>query len=76
MVAALGAGWLASTVLRDFHADVGPATLGRIDTIFTIGGLVVLIGGLYAWIALRRADFPATTASPQPRDPAVAGSVD
>jgi MFS family permease len=76
MVSALGAGWLASTVLRDFHADIGPVTLGRIDTIFTISGLIVLIGGLYAWIALRRADVAATTASQQPRDPAVAGSVD
>jgi MFS family permease len=76
MISALGAGWLASTALRDFHADIGPVTLGRIDTIFTISGLVVLIGGLYAWIALRRADVTATTASPQPMDPAVAVSAD
>ena len=29
MIAALGAGWLASTALRDFHLDIGPVTLGR-----------------------------------------------
>jgi MFS family permease len=52
MVAALGAGWLASTVLRDFHRTLGPVTFGRIDTIFTVSGLLVVLGGVYALVAL------------------------
>jgi MFS family permease len=53
MVAALLAGWLASTVLRDFHRTVGPVTFGRIDTIFTVCGLIVVLGGVYALVALK-----------------------
>ncbi|WP_405778475.1 MFS transporter [Streptomyces sp. NBC_00859] len=55
LVGVSGAGWLASTGLRDFHATVGDMRFGRIDTIFTAAGLLVVAGGLYAAIALRSA---------------------
>jgi MFS family permease len=63
MVAALVAGWLASTALHDFHMTFGPVTLGRIDTIFTAAGLIVLIGAVYAAVqpnpwARRRHPYP------------------
>jgi MFS family permease len=69
MIAALVAGWLASTVLRDFHRTLGPLTFGRIDTIFLVSGLIVVICGVYAFVALRE-PAPAEVA------PAVVAAVD
>jgi MFS family permease len=69
MVAALAAGWLASTVLLNFHLEVGPVTLGRIDTIFSVGGLLVLAGGVYAWFALRGSGPTEPAGEPQPAVP-------
>lgn len=42
------AGWLASTVPQDFHASLGGLHLGRIDTILTLSGLLIALGGLYS----------------------------
>jgi MFS family permease len=66
MIAALASGWLASTVMRNFHLVVGSVTFGRIDTIFSVGGLLVLAGGVYAGFALRgsRAGEPAVEPKP------------
>ncbi|WP_030905773.1 MFS transporter [Streptomyces sp. NRRL F-5126] len=47
------AGWLASGPLRDFHSSPAGLHLGRIDTIFTAAGLLVIAGGAYAAVALR-----------------------
>jgi uncharacterized membrane protein len=52
MLSVVVAGWLASTALLHFHADVSGLHLGRIDTIFTLSGLLIVAGGLYASIAL------------------------
>jgi MFS family permease len=71
MVAALGAGWLASTALRDVHITVGPVTFGRIDTIFTGAGLIVLVGAVYAGVALRNAGPTEPVGEPQPPVPAM-----
>ena len=71
MVAALGAGWLASTALRDVHITVGPVTFGRIDTIFTAAGLIVLVGAVYAGVALRNAGPTEPVGEPQPPVPAM-----
>lgn len=49
------AGYLASTVLADFHATLLSISLGPIDTIFTFAGLLALIGGIYALVNLRSA---------------------
>jgi predicted MFS family arabinose efflux permease len=64
MVSVVVAGWLASTALLHFHADVGGLHIGRIDTIFTISGLLIALGGIYAAIALP----PDPSAAPEPSD--------
>jgi MFS family permease len=71
MVAALVAGWLASTALRDFHFTVGPVTFTRIDTIFTAGGLIIVLGAVYARVALRNAGPTEPVGEPQPPVPAM-----
>jgi MFS family permease len=64
------AGWLASIVLLGFDADVAGVHLGRLDTILLAAGLLVLIGGVYAMVALRGVDraphHPPTDADPGP----------
>lgn len=55
LVGVAAAGWLASTVLGGFHADLAGLRFGRIDTVFVVSGLIVAAGGLYAAVALRGA---------------------
>jgi Na+/melibiose symporter-like transporter len=57
-VSVVVAGWLASTALLHFHARVGGLHIGRIDAIFTVAGLLVVAGGVFAAIA-----FPPDAAS-------------
>jgi MFS family permease len=52
------AGYLASTVLASFRAQIARVQFGPIDTIFTGAGLLILSGGIYALLTLRD---PATT---------------
>jgi MFS family permease len=56
-------GYLASTVLRGFHAQVGPFSLGPIDTIFTGSGALIVLGGIYALVRLGRATTPSVEAA-------------
>jgi MFS family permease len=68
------AGYLASTVLRDFHATVLGITLGPIDTIYTVAGLLIVVAGLYAAANLRdlmmeHAAEPTPTHTPHSADP-------
>jgi MFS family permease len=65
MLAALLAGWLTSSVLRDFAGSLGGLRFGPIDTIFAASGLLIVIAGIYAKIAL-----PHSTAEPTPAAPA------
>jgi MFS family permease len=46
-------GYLASTVLRGFHATVFGINVGPVDTIFTVMGLSLLAAGIYALANLR-----------------------
>jgi MFS family permease len=48
------AGWLASSVLRNFSSSLAGWRFGPIDTIFTAAGLLVLLAGGYAVVALPR----------------------
>jgi fucose permease len=59
MVSVVVSGWLASTVLLRFHADVAGLHIGRIDTIFTIAGLLIIAGGVYAAFGLPKDAKPA-----------------
>jgi predicted MFS family arabinose efflux permease len=66
------AGWLSSSVMRDFHASVAGIQLGTYDVIIGTAGLLISGCGLYAMAALRGSDdvqqeepaaVPATTTS-------------
>ncbi|HEX6818912.1 MAG TPA: MFS transporter [Ktedonobacterales bacterium] len=46
-------GYLASTLLRGFHATVFGIPIGPIDTIFTAMGLALVAAGVYALVNLR-----------------------
>ena len=48
------AGYLDSTVLRSLHTVFLGITFGPIDTIYTVTGLLVLTGGLYAWFTFAK----------------------
>jgi len=65
MVSIVVAGWLASTALLHFHASVGGLHIGRIDAIFSVAGLLVVAGGVFAVIA-----FPPDAAPAEPDPPA------
>jgi MFS family permease len=54
MVSVVVAGWLASTVLRNFAGSIGGLHLGPIDTIFTVSGLLIVVAAGYAAVALPR----------------------
>lgn len=47
------AGYLDGAVLRGFHFTTLGVTFGPVDTIYTAAGVLVLAGGLYAWVGLR-----------------------
>ena len=47
------AGYLVSTLLRNFHASILSIAIGPIDTLFTISGLLAVLGGIAAMLNLR-----------------------
>lgn len=53
LVSIVVAGYLVSTVLSGFHAQVLGITFGPVDTVFTGMGLLAVGGGLYARMSLR-----------------------
>jgi MFS family permease len=59
------AGWLASSALRGLDARVAGVHFGPYDTAFTAGGILIVLGGLYAMVALRGTDrAPAPVPEP------------
>ncbi|MFJ6135224.1 MFS transporter [Kitasatospora sp. NPDC092286] len=71
MLAAVVSGWLASNGLRDFSGSVAGLRFGPIDTILTTAGVVIVLSGVYARIALPVTDTaPAAASDPAPSDPA------
>ncbi|MFC1401207.1 MULTISPECIES: MFS transporter [Streptacidiphilus] len=48
----IAAGWLASTLLQDFHADLGGLHVGPVDTVFSVSGLLIVLAAGYAFLAL------------------------
>ena len=58
------AGYLASTVLFDFHATLGPVQFGAYDTIFSGAGILLLAGGVYSLVALRPTSATPPTSPP------------
>jgi MFS family permease len=47
-------GWLMSSVMLHFHAQVGGLHMGPIDTLFTITGLLFVLAAGYAFVMLPR----------------------
>ena len=47
-------GWLASTVLLNYHGVLAGVHMGRIDLIFTVGAALITVGGLYGAFFLPR----------------------
>jgi MFS family permease len=47
-------GWLASTVLLNYHGTFAGMHMGRIDLIFTAGAAMITLGGLYGGLCLPR----------------------
>jgi Na+/melibiose symporter-like transporter len=65
MLSVVVAGWLASSALHGLSASVAGMHIGAIDTIFGVSGLLVMVAGVYAVIALphqARQSAPATPA--------------
>lgn len=76
MLAAVTAGWLLSSVLRNFSASLAGLRLGPIDVIFLVSGCLLMVFGLYARIALRRTAIASAPAAGKRSDqpgPSVAG---
>ncbi|HLW00709.1 MAG TPA: MFS transporter [Ktedonobacterales bacterium] len=55
------AGFLASNILSDFHAQALGMTFGPIDTIFTGSAMLAVIGAIYALLRLGFTDPPAVS---------------
>ncbi len=68
------AGWLASTGLRGLDTRVAGVHIGPIDTIYTGGGVLALLGGAWAVFAMRPADLSAPADQPVPVDQAEPGA--
>jgi Na+/melibiose symporter-like transporter len=57
-------GYLASTVLRDFHVTVFGIAIGPVDTIFTAVGISLVAAGAYALVNLRGVRLAGVVAPP------------
>ncbi|MFF8606815.1 MFS transporter [Streptomyces sp. NPDC015346] len=80
MLSAVLSGWLAGSVLLDVAGSVGGIRFGPIDTIFAASGLIVVLSGVFAWIALPDTETAegstAATASEETADEAADQSAD
>jgi MFS family permease len=63
MLATVVAGWLLSSVLRNFSGSLAGLRLGPVDVIFLVSGGLIVISGLYARTALRQAAVAAAPAT-------------
>lgn len=71
LLGSAGAGYLDSVLLQHFHVVLLSITLGPVDTIFTIAGLLLLISGIYAMVSLRESPSPEKSLNPQEETPYV-----
>ncbi|MFL5659818.1 MAG: MFS transporter [Ktedonobacteraceae bacterium] len=53
LLSTVAAGYLVSTLLHNFHASILGIAIGPIDTLFTISGLLAVLGGIIAMLNLR-----------------------
>ncbi|MFF2949876.1 MFS transporter [Kitasatospora sp. NPDC057965] len=74
MLTAVLSGWLVGSGLRGFSGSLAGLRFGPIDTVFAVAGLLVVLAGVYARLALP-APAPAPAAKPaadtaEPAEPA------
>lgn len=74
MMSAVVAGWLLSSVLRNFSVSLAGLRLGSVDVIFLASGILLMISGLYARIALRQAVAASPPAAEKRPDQPVPGA--
>jgi MFS family permease len=67
MLSVVAAGWLASTALRGFSGHIAGMRFGPIDTIFAASGLLIILAGCYAAVALPR-EAPASAKQAEAAD--------
>ncbi|MFJ8082367.1 MFS transporter [Streptomyces sp. NPDC096205] len=65
MLSAVLSGWLAGSLLRDAGGSFGGLHFGPVDLVFAASGVIVVLAGFYAWIALPGAES-ADEADPAP----------
>jgi MFS family permease len=65
-------GWLMSSVMANFHADVAGLHMGPIDTIFTITGLLFVLAAGYAFWMLPRGGVAPLREPEGEAEPAIA----
>ncbi|MFE5544276.1 MFS transporter [Streptomyces sp. NPDC056534] len=78
MLAAVLSGWLAGSVLTDVAGSFGGVRFGPIDTIFAVSGAIVVLSGVFAWLALPGTGSaekePGEDAAGGPGEPAAKGA--
>jgi len=65
LLATILAGYLASSPLQNFHMQAFGLSFGPIDSIFSLGGLLVILGGIYALFSLRHVRLDQQATAPQ-----------
>ncbi|MFF5919827.1 MFS transporter [Streptomyces flavochromogenes] len=70
MLAAVLSGWLAGSVLTDVAGSVGGVRFGPIDTIFAVSGVIVVLSGVFAWLALPGTEKTVKAAEKTPEEAA------
>jgi MFS family permease len=70
MASVLVSGWLASTVLRGYHAHVAGIAMGPYDIVFTLAGLLIVAGAAYHMVALPRDEAPVAEVGELVAEPA------
>ncbi|WP_078944757.1 MFS transporter [Streptomyces flavochromogenes] len=70
MLAAVLSGWLAGSVLTDVAGSVGGVRFGPIDTIFAVSGVIVVLSGVFAWLALPGTEKTVKAAEKAPEEAA------
>lgn len=66
MVSSTLAGFLDSTVLRNFHLSAFGMIIGPIDTLLTFTGVLAVVGGIWAMVNLRGIPNPAAKGNEVP----------
>jgi len=74
ILSTMAAGWLLSSVLRNFSVSLAGLRLGPVDVIFLASGGLLMVSGLYARIALRQAAVASAPATEQRPDQPVPGA--